>query len=117
MRGLQKSVIRPAEATNKAKAGLVAAALAGLLAASGCSHGRVCAPGAPGPDFQKAVLIRCLGGERLLDMYLSGFQSMPTSERIEFIVALQLAPCPPEALEWQAKNRKPAPLPSPSPKE
>lgn len=115
MRGNQTGVAYTAKAPNKAKTVLAATALAGLMVAAGCGKARVCAPGAPGPDFQKAVLIRCLGGDALVDLYLSGFRNVSTSDRVEFLVALQLAQCPPEALEWQARNRKT--IASPTPKE
>lgn len=95
----------PAFAEKAAKA-LAAAALSALL--TGCGR-QICAPAPARPDFQKAVVMRCVGGDVLVDQYLSSFQAIPTPERIEFFVAMSMAPCPPEVVEWLEKNKARAP--------
>jgi len=96
----------PATAEKAAKT-LATLALAALL--TGCGRQVVCPPVSPRPDFQKAVVMRCVGGDVLVDTYLSGFQEMTTSERIEFVVAMSLAPCPAEVTEWLKEKARTAP--------
>lgn len=91
------------QATAKKAAEAVAASVLALLMV-GCAR-PVCAPAPARPDFQKAVVMRCIGGDQLVDSYLSSFQTVSTSERIEFMVALTLAPCPPEVTAWLEKRQ------------
>lgn len=80
-------------------AGLVSAA----FLAQGCVR-VIQVPAPVRPDFQRTVLVRCMGGDALVDTYLSGFPMMPTSERIEFLTAVALASCPPEVEAWKKRR-------------
>lgn len=74
-----------------------------------------------GPDFAKALALKCMGEEIALSVYLAAYPRMRSEERIEFLTALELSACSPEAVayrrvrEGKSSPNPPAARPTPTP--